>query len=197
MDIEMDDLALRPQESTSAPDAVTSAPDVVSAYWAWSTAALLALISISLSISPRVLLLLTSESRTELTVIEVFLALHGSIWLFAVAVSLVLNVPSASPADLLVRQTTPPRHPLLIPLTVASCTSAFLAYNTVSVGSLGVIVSCGSAIIGIWGAWASVFGNSSAVSKKTGADKHTSAFLFGNKAAASSQKKEWRKAGKG
>lgn len=30
-------------------------------------------------------------------------------------------------------------------------------------------------------------------SKKTGADKHTSAFLFGNVNAASVQKKKWRK----
>jgi hypothetical protein len=36
-----------------------------------------------------------------------------------------------------------------------------------------------------------IFGNSSSVSKKTGADKHTSSFLFRNKAAASVQKKEW------
>ena len=30
-------------------------------------------------------------------------------------------------------------------------------------------------------------------SNKTGADKHTSSFLFGNKAAASHQKKLWKK----
>jgi hypothetical protein len=38
-----------------------------------------------------------------------------------------------------------------------------------------------------------VFANSTAISKTTGADKHTSAFIFGNKAAASSQKKKLRK----
>jgi len=31
------------------------------------------------------------------------------------------------------------------------------------------------------------------VSKKTGADKHTSSFIFGNKSAASLQKKRWKK----
>jgi hypothetical protein len=38
-----------------------------------------------------------------------------------------------------------------------------------------------------------VFGTSSSISKKTGADKHTSSFLFGNKSAASVQKKQWLK----
>jgi len=38
-----------------------------------------------------------------------------------------------------------------------------------------------------------LFANSSSISKTTGADKHTSAFLFDNKAAASSQKKAAKK----
>lgn len=37
------------------------------------------------------------------------------------------------------------------------------------------------------------FANSTSISKSTGADKHTSAFIFGNKAAASSQKKKLKK----
>jgi hypothetical protein len=42
-----------------------------------------------------------------------------------------------------------------------------------------------------------VFGGSAAISKTTGADKRTSAFLFGNKSAASVQKKQWKKEEKG
>lgn len=38
-----------------------------------------------------------------------------------------------------------------------------------------------------------LFEGTSRISKKTGADKHTSAFLFGNKQAASLKKKEWKK----
>jgi len=38
-----------------------------------------------------------------------------------------------------------------------------------------------------------VFANASLYSQKTGADKHTSAFIFGNKSAASVQKKAWKK----
>lgn len=38
-----------------------------------------------------------------------------------------------------------------------------------------------------------LFEGTSQISKKTGADKHTSAFLFGNKQAASLKKREWKK----
>ena len=38
-----------------------------------------------------------------------------------------------------------------------------------------------------------LFAGSASISRKTGADKHTSRFLFNNKAAASAQKKEWKK----
>lgn len=38
-----------------------------------------------------------------------------------------------------------------------------------------------------------LFSGTSYISRKTGADKRTSGFIFGNKAAASSQKKEWKK----
>ncbi|KAF7323034.1 hypothetical protein HMN09_00083300 [Mycena chlorophos] len=189
-DIELEDLTPR-RASATAP--APSTLDPVSAYWAWSTAALLGALSAVFFAFPRFILLLSGEQRTELTSIESFFARHGSIWLFAVAVGLVLNVPHSSPADILLSQKEETRHPLLIPLTVASSTCAFLAYNDSSVGSLSTIVAGGSAVIGIWGAWAWAFGNSSAVSKKTGADKHTSAFIFGNKSSASSQKKEWVK----
>jgi len=50
-----------------------------------------------------------------------------------------------------------------------------------------------SMTIGLWGLWAIVFANSSSISKTTGADKHTSAFIFGNEAAASSQKKRFKR----
>jgi hypothetical protein len=38
-----------------------------------------------------------------------------------------------------------------------------------------------------------LFGGESSISKTTGADKRTSRFIFGNKAAASAQKKAWKK----
>ncbi|KAF7304828.1 hypothetical protein MKEN_01196900 [Mycena kentingensis (nom. inval.)] len=191
MDIELDDLSHR---SPATPPDEPAQLDVVSAYWAWTSAALLAVMSIALSVSPRVLLLLSStepDNRTELTDLESFLALHGSIGLLAVAASLVLNIPSTSPGDVLIANKSPPRHPFLVSFSVASCTSSFLAYNTSGVGPLSSVVTCGAGIMGIWGAWAAVFGDASSISRKTGADKHTSAFIFGNKSSASKQKKEW------
>ncbi|KJA27348.1 hypothetical protein HYPSUDRAFT_35206 [Hypholoma sublateritium FD-334 SS-4] len=86
-----------------------------------------------------------------------------------------------------------PTHPLLMPLTIAAITSAFLAWNSDDVGSLSTLFFLFSGTIGLWGLWEITFANSSAISKTTGADKHTSAFLFGNKNAASVQKKEMRK----
>lgn len=38
-----------------------------------------------------------------------------------------------------------------------------------------------------------VFSGSSTISRKTGADKHTSSFIFGNKSAASVKKRLWKK----
>ncbi|KAF7294876.1 hypothetical protein MIND_01025500 [Mycena indigotica] len=199
MEIELDDFSQsRRTEEVSEPTAtaptIVTTLDAVGWYWAWGAATLLTIVSICLFFTPRILLLLSSaDQRNELTSLESFLCLHGSIWLFALAVGLVLNVPSASPADLLVPRNLAPRHPLLIPVTTASCVSAFVAYNTSSIGSLATLVPIFAAIIGVWGAWAAIFGDSASVSKKTGADKHTSAFIFGNKSAASSQKKEWLK----
>jgi hypothetical protein len=60
----------------------------------------LTLISLILSVSPRLLLFLSetangSEKRAVLTPLESFLAVHASIWLLAVAVSLVSNVKTS------------------------------------------------------------------------------------------------------
>ena len=38
-----------------------------------------------------------------------------------------------------------------------------------------------------------VFQGPKTISQKTGADKHTSSFMFGSKASASEQKKLWKK----
>ncbi|KAJ6596962.1 hypothetical protein DFH09DRAFT_1133222 [Mycena vulgaris] len=200
-EIEMDDFSQRADRETNSSVALDTeaVPDAVSTFWAWTTASLLIIISLILSVSPRLLLFVSEtadgpdEKRTVLTPLESFLALHAGIWLSAVAISLVLNIPSVPPVDVLPRHQQAASHPLLVPLTAAASLSAFLAYNSKTVGSLASIVFVGSSIIGLCGTWAAVFGSSSSVSKKTGADKHTSSFLFGNKSAASVQKKEWLK----
>ncbi|KAG6917976.1 hypothetical protein DXG01_017160 [Tephrocybe rancida] len=134
----------------------------------------------------------SSERRIALTPLEAFLAKHFGIWLVAIAIAVVLNIPSTPRLDELQRQSTP-TNPLLVPLTVAANLTALLSYNTKDVGALASIVFVGSLVIALWGLWVVMFGDSSFVSKSTGADKHTSSFLFGNKTAASIQKKKWKK----
>jgi len=102
------------------------------------------------------------------------------------------QVPSPKP-PLSSDANTPATQPLLYPLTIAANVSALLAWNSKDVRSLSTVFFVISFTIGVWGLWEIVFANSTSISKTTGADKHTSAFLFGNKAAASSQKKKLRK----
>jgi len=120
-------------------------------------------------------------------------ALHFGILLLAVALALIFNVPCPPQPVPLTQQTTQPYQPLLGPLTFAANLSAFLAWNTESVGPLASVVFAGSLVIGVWGLWAIMFAESSSASKTTGADKHTSSFIFGNKSAASSIKKQWKR----
>ena len=105
-------------------------------------------------------------------------------------------------------------NPLLAPISIAAAFSSLVAWNTEGVGSLGTFFCVGTGIIGTWGFWAvriiashsvlllltllqMLFSGSSSISKKTGADKRTSTWLFGNKTAASAQKKEWKARQKG
>ncbi|KAK0459792.1 uncharacterized protein EV420DRAFT_1641980 [Desarmillaria tabescens] len=164
---EMQDLAA-PKHQQSAKD-----DDSTVLTWSFACSALLTIASGTLVLSPRLLLFFASEHR-ELTSLESFLMVHFGICLFAVALALVLN------------------HSLLLPLTLCSFISSFLSYNTTDVGSLATLASVAAGVIAIWGLWILVFGNSSSISKTTGADKHTSSFIFGNTSSASAQKKRWK-----
>ncbi|KAI0748146.1 hypothetical protein C8Q80DRAFT_1170391 [Daedaleopsis nitida] len=203
IDTELDDLSKQTQ--STAPGDSGSEPhptelvdhpvdDGVVSSWAWTSAALLLVVAIPLILSPKLLLFLSEtgmERRASLTPLESFLAWNTGILLSALSVALVMNVPSG-PADITARRETP-GHPLLEPLSAACLLISFLSYNTSSVGSLGFLLCLGSGTIGLWGVWAIMFAGSSKISRKTGADKRTSRFLFGNKSAASTQKKRWKK----
>ncbi|KAF8238961.1 hypothetical protein L208DRAFT_1239737 [Tricholoma matsutake] len=167
--------------------------------WCWAGASLLLLAASFLTLFPRLLLFvsetesISEHRRSALTPLESFLALHFGIWLGAIAIALILDasgIPLSS-SEVSDNQRSSSYHPLLWPLSVAASVTAFLSYNTRNVGTLSWMAFVGSTIIGVWGFWTIVFGNSSLISKKTGADKRTSSFLFGNKTAASVQKKQW------
>ncbi|KAI0831327.1 hypothetical protein BC628DRAFT_1415845 [Trametes gibbosa] len=197
-EIELEDLSKRSQakvDHTPRPD--TNYPvveDGVIFAWAWASAAILFVLSMPLVLSPRLLLFLaetSTERRAALTPLESFMALHTGILLFAISLALVFNI-SSDPMEVTAKHAAP-GHPLLAPLSYACLLTSFLAYNTQSVGPLSFVVFLGSGTIGLWGLWAILFSGSAYISRKTGADKRTSRFLFGNKAAASVQKKQWKR----
>ncbi|KAG9049680.1 hypothetical protein FS837_009444 [Tulasnella sp. UAMH 9824] len=185
--------------------------DESSGWWAWVTSAWFNTMGISLLIFPRLLLFLsapynlhTSEIRETMTPLESFLCTHVGIGLLALGIALVTSIPS--PPPIIRAGVAPPSqtHPLLVPLSFALVTTAFISYNTKNIGPLGIIMTFGCGITGVWGLWVATNGDPPEMkqmafegtgdySNKTGADKHTSSFLFGNKASASQQKKLWQK----
>jgi len=189
--------AAQDQQPTSSEEPNDTETDQTITYWAYGSTILLLCLAIPMILFPRVLLFASeasNERRNTLTTLESFLSLHGGILLFALAMALIFNIP----AKPLLESTSPTQrsaagHPLLVPLTAACSITSFLSYNSGSASSLAFLVFLGSATIGGWGMWTILFAGSSYRSRKTGADKHTSRFLFGNKSAASAQKKEWKK----
>lgn len=133
-----------------------------------------------------------SGGRSVLSPLESFLAAQLAIATGAVAVTLVFTIPNASPTSFQHDEHVN-SHPLLVPVTSASVLLAFMSYNKSGVGSLGSFIFLGSSFVGLFGLWVLLFAGPSVISKKTGADKRTSAFIFGNRNAASLRKKEWSK----
>ncbi|CAE6452759.1 unnamed protein product [Rhizoctonia solani] len=167
--------------------------------WAWLSAFWLVVLAACLLIFPRFLLFLStppgSLARESLTPLEQFLSTQLGIGLLVVSFTLVTSIPSHHPADAIQQYGGSRNHPLLIPLTAGFAFIAFLGYNkpTDEIGSLGFLVFMGNGLCALYGSFLIVFNGPTVRSKKTGADKRTSAFLFGNKNAASVQKKKWRK----
>ncbi|KAI0273743.1 hypothetical protein BC834DRAFT_816313, partial [Gloeopeniophorella convolvens] len=139
---------------------------------------------------PRILLFAAEDSQ-QLTPLESFLTLHFGLLLACAAAGLVVNIPSSFPVSTR-EQKDPPAHPLIVPMTCFSLLSAFLSYNTTGAGSLPILYAICIGFMGVWGLWAITFAGPVSISRKTGANKHTSAFIFGNKSSASEQKKRWK-----
>lgn len=201
-DIEMEDLnrktdpGLDPLNADKPIYESQDARESTVSLWVWVSSAILGFASLPLLLFPR-LILFTSEASTEartlLTPLESFLCTHFGILLATIALTLVLNIPSYAPIAPREEITNIQTHPLLGPLTGACVLSAFLAWNTRDVGPLATLVFLGAGTVGLSGLWAIVFAGTARISRKTGADKHTSTFIFGNRSAASKQKKQWKK----
>lgn len=205
--IELDDLSQPKGRSRPTEDSKDESPrllhspetrkteDGSTSLWAWTLAATFALFSLCLTLFPRFLLFLAEESggRGKLTSLEEYLALQLGILLGIVSLAAISMIPNEWPASPSLTAHQDKSHPLLWPMTGASLLMAFTSYRNPSVGALATTVLWGSGIIGFFGLWLVIFGGSSAaISRKTGADKHTSTFIFGNKNAASARKKMWK-----
>jgi len=170
--------------------------------WAYSAAGWLLCLSMPLLVFPRLLILLSSPPSgptpehhpLTLTPLENFLSMHFGILLIALAVCLVMSIPHASPVAPRPGG-EPARHPLLAPLSGAFGVTSFASYHSsiTSIGAFPMIVCVGAGLMSLWGFWVMFFAGDGVYSKKTGADKRTSAFLFGNKNAVFEQKKQWKK----
>ncbi|KAG1803786.1 uncharacterized protein HD556DRAFT_1437534 [Suillus plorans] len=198
-DIELEDFSSRTRtacsnDETNVDESLSSRQDGAICLWAWSSAACFIVFATILTLFPRFLLFMTEPSggRSILSPLESFLAALLGVTMGAVALTLVVTIPNTSPIDFQPVQHVN-SHPLLVPVTSASVVLALLSYNKTGVGSLGNFIFLGSFFIGLFGLWALLFAGPSVISKKTGADKRTSAFIFGNRNAASVRKKEWSK----
>ncbi|KAH6918516.1 hypothetical protein BKA70DRAFT_1416510 [Coprinopsis sp. MPI-PUGE-AT-0042] len=165
--IELDDLTHRPKQRQQAPEQRSEDNFYI-------PAVVLGVLGFLLSLFPGFVSYLGQS--TGLSPLERFLSIQFGVYLLAVAVSLLLNTES---------------HPLLVPLTAASSISSFLAYNTYPFHSLAALFFIANLVVALAGYVAILFSNEY-VSKTTGADKCTSAFIFGNKSAASKIKKTWK-----
>jgi len=193
---ELQEMLDRPQKAAPSTTAIDS-DDVDGTITAWSLAAfaLLLILAGLFVISPRLLIFMIGESRTLLTPLETFLALQFGILLFAMSIGILANTPSGTLYTIHVTDDPSQRqfsHPLLKPITGASLLMSLSAYNTAAIGILSTVFSTITGVIGLWGLWTVIFAGSGRRSK-LGADKRTSAFIFGNKSAASEIKKSARK----
>ncbi|QRV99987.1 hypothetical protein RhiJN_28006 [Ceratobasidium sp. AG-Ba] len=199
MDELNDERTSQTEETEPMPKAVLEGEADDLSTWAWCSAIWLMIVAAVLLLFPRFLLFVSTPlgglTRESLTSLEQFLATQLGIGLVVVSFTLVTSIPSHHPADAAKIYDGAHNHPLLIPLTTGFALIAFISYNKPldEVGSLGFMIFCGNSLLALYGGYVILFQGPTLRSKKTGADKHTSSFLFGNKNAASVQKKKWRK----
>lgn len=191
--IEMEDLSQvkKSDKSTESADSATRQIDASVSIWAWTSAAIFAAFSLCLMLFPRFLLFLADDSggRRTLTSLERFFALQLGIMFGIASLTIIAMIPNDWPTG---PEHTSNSHPLLWPVTATSLMMTLVSYSNSTVSTLATTSMWGTSVIGFLGLWLIIFEGSSAVSRKTGADKHTSAFIFGNKSAASVKKRKWK-----
>ncbi|KAH6663873.1 hypothetical protein B0J14DRAFT_608725 [Halenospora varia] len=177
--------------------------------YTYGTAGWLMLQAAPLIVSPTIIITMLSPEVREPTDLETYFARSLGITLLALGVMIVLltgSVPlTSSFSDTTTAGVTTslsdPKAPYAVPTLTISLlyhsTMAFYCYARYTQSSqfsfaLGGIGSAGLAAVGLW---CVLFASSSGrISRKTGADKRTSGFPFGNKESAGAKKRGMGKA---
>jgi len=172
--------------------------------YTYGTAGWLTLQAFPLVVSPTIIIALLSPDVREPTTLEEYFSRSLGIALFTLGVLVVLltgSVPlTSSFSDTtnagVTTDANDPKAPYAVPvLTISTLYHAantffcYARYNTAG-SSAFALGAAGSAALSSVGLWCILFASSSGrISRKTGADKRTSGFPFGNKESASAKKK--------
>ncbi|KAI5780447.1 hypothetical protein EDC01DRAFT_668150 [Geopyxis carbonaria] len=164
----------------------------------YMSAAWMILEAVPLIISPTMIITLLSPEVRESTVLEEYLSRSLGMCLIAfsilnllltgsVPLTSTISEPAANPTSTdLEDPTAPYAVPSLTITLVYHCAVAFYCYTMYTTGhamTFGVAVAA-HALFAAVGGWVMLFGASNgSISRKTGADKRTSGFPFGNKEA--------------
>ncbi|QSZ28992.1 hypothetical protein DSL72_003501 [Monilinia vaccinii-corymbosi] len=181
--------------------------DVFYAY-TYGTAGWLALQGAPLIISPTVIITMLSPEVRGATPLEEYLSRSLGMTLLTLGIMVVLltgSVPlTSSISDTTTAAVTSsdsdPKAPYAVPvLTISTIYHGFIAfycyarYTTLGTFSFA-LGSLGSTALFAIGGWCILFGTTSGrISRKTGADKRTSGWPFGNQQSASARKRANRK----
>ncbi|KAG9248387.1 hypothetical protein BJ878DRAFT_488540 [Calycina marina] len=176
--------------------------------FSYGTAGWLTLQALPLVVSPTIIITLLSPEVREPTVIEEYFARSLGMALFTLGIMIVLLTGSV-PLTSSISETTnsgvttsasDPKAPYAVPtLTIGTlyhATAAFFCYARYSTtGQYSFALgSLGSTVLAAIGLWCILFASASGrISRKTGADKRTSAFPFKNREAASEKKNKYKK----
>jgi len=173
--------------------------------YTFGTAGWLAIQALPLIVSPTIIITLLSPDVREPTLLEEYFSRSLGMTLLALGVMVILltgSVPlTSSLSDTtnagVTTDPSDPKAPYAVPTLTISffyhSAMSFYCYTryTTSGQTAFALAALGSGLLATMGLWCQLFAASSGrISRKTGADKRTSGFPFGNKESHSAKKKE-------
>ncbi|CAD6447159.1 937683d4-87a0-49f7-8a38-cbb9108e95a1 [Sclerotinia trifoliorum] len=176
--------------------------------YTYGTAGWLALQAVPLMLSPTIIIALLSPEVRDATLLEEYFSRSLGITLLTLSVLIVVltgSVPltsslSDTASSAVTSSASDPKAPYAVPvLTISTIYHGVIAFYcyaryTTSGTFTFALGSLGSTTLFAIGGWCILFGTESGrISKKTGADKRTSGWPFGNQESASARKKALRR----